>query len=354
LTSLQDELATLSPLASIEHKREELIAERKRLREQPHSKARKRRLNDIETHLDLLSQQEKQLADIGLGQEEPGRLAEVQEEIARVRAEQEQLRGQLQDQTELAGLRDARALEPVVMLLADPDVQVREAAARCAAAIAESLVARGQSGEQGPADQLRGPLLQALGSAEPPVRMWAARALGYIGGTDAVAALVRALDDEAAAVRWQAALSLGDLRATAAVDPLVTALRHQDPDTREAAAEALGAIGDPRAAGPLQEVLSDGTQRLSLRMAAARALGDLGDPASIPALAQALHDDSAELRVAAALALGDMDDAAAIPPLNELMAREQQRSVLEAARQALIMLGSKGLFAPAAPETPTP
>ncbi len=349
LAALQDELAELSPLASLERKREELLAERARLREQPRSKSRDRRLRDIETHLDVLSKQAKEMADLQMGLEEPPRLAEVRAEIERVRREQEQLRQGLSDQTALAARRDEKALGPLLQLLADADADARAAGARAVAAVAESLGTRGALGEDGPAARMRGPLVTALGAPEAGVRFWAARALGHIGGPGAAEALAAGLSDEDGSVRWQAARALGYLRAGGAVPALLEALAHTSADTREAAAEALGSIGDPRAAAPLASVLSDADEAASVRLAAARALGDLSDRDTIPSLAQALHDGDAQVRAAAATALGEMAAPAAVQPLQELLEREQQAAVIDAARQALIQLRARGLPLTTAP-----
>ena len=59
------------------------------------------------------------------------------------------------------------------------------------------------------------PLVGALASDEPLVRLHAAWALGRIGGTDAGEALTSALQDEDVSVREEAELSLSEMRAAA-------------------------------------------------------------------------------------------------------------------------------------------
>ena len=70
----------------------------------------------------------------------------------------------------------------------------------------------------------------------------AAEELGWIGGAEAVSALIGALKDEDAEVRANAAASLGWLEATEAVEPLQALAQDEDARVREAAAEALKRI----------------------------------------------------------------------------------------------------------------
>jgi hypothetical protein len=104
-------------------------------------------------------------------------------------------------------------------------------------------------------------LVGALRSFQPPVRLAAARALGDVGSTWAVAALA------------DAALA--------------------DPDTyvRSAAATALGQIGDPTAVGPLLALVDDPDH--VVRSRAARALADIGAIEVIERLAASPDPDVA-------------------------------------------------------------
>ena len=92
-----------------------------------------------------------------------------------------------------------------------------------------------------------------------------------------------------------------------AVDPLVKTLVAYDRDeVRSAAARALGSLGDTRAVAPLLWALESPDGRL--RAAAAQALGLLGNPQALAPLVQSLGDGVGDVRLAAAQALEQLGD----------------------------------------------
>jgi HEAT repeat protein len=70
--------------------------------------------------------------------------------------------------------------------------------------------------------------------------------LGEIGNSQAVDGLIiAALNDSDLDVRWKAASALGKIGSSQAVDALIAALNHSDSFVRWKAADALGKIGNP-------------------------------------------------------------------------------------------------------------
>jgi len=110
------------------------------------------------------------------------------------------------------------------------------------------------------------------------------------------------LKDKDRAVREDAAIALGMIGDSSAVPALIEAM--QDGAVRVRASMALGMIGDPRSVEPLSRVLEGvginlkGTpmpgcivsEEWFIREQAALALGHINDLRSVPALCQALKD----------------------------------------------------------------
>lgn len=89
-----------------------------------------------------------------------------------------------------------------------------------------------------------GPLVEALITDIPAVRLWAASALGQLGDPLAFNALVEALRrDELAVVRSNCAWALGKLEDMRAVPYLIEALEDVDLGVRQDAREALDMLG---------------------------------------------------------------------------------------------------------------
>ena len=114
--------------------------------------------------------------------------------------------------------------------------------------------------------------------------------------------------------RYSEAAEMG----TAALDPLLWDLKHGHWLSQEQVALALGRIGDSRAVGALLEALGHGT--IAVQIQAALALGNIGDhEAAEPLLetvarAHAYHD----VRMAAAEALVRLGDVRVVPWLVQL------------------------------------
>lgn len=178
--------------------------------------------------------------------------------------------------------------------------------------------------------------MTALASSDEHVRASAIQALGELGHTPAVPALLALLNEADPGSRYMIVIALGkiaDQRAVpalleelcgndtwvrvaatgglirmgpAAVPGLVDGLRHQNKNVRRASAKALGKIGEQNsdALRALSAALLDVDS--GVRRFAAEALGRLGDAAYVPMLAEVLADVDADARIAAFKALSSI------------------------------------------------
>jgi HEAT repeat protein len=131
------------------------------------------------------------------------------------------------------------------------------------------------------------------------IRRKAAFALGALGDSLAIPALVSALDDPADWVRWSAAYTLSGMGDVRCVPTLITALASKDHE--KSAVEALARLGDARAIDPLIAVMNakDNPERI----AAADALGNMPDARVVDALIMAMQDPDVLLNIRAAESL---------------------------------------------------
>lgn len=109
----------------------------------------------------------------------------------------------------------------------------------------------------------------------------------------------------------------------AAVPRLSSVLKNGDAayDHRWVAARALGKIGGKEAIRTLRDTLA--SDRFSMmRLAAIHGLKDANDPGSFDALVKALSDDAMVVRSGAADALGALGDPRAVQPLVDALNRE--------------------------------
>jgi len=89
---------------------------------------------------------------------------------------------------------------------------------------------------------------------ENKFRIKAVEALGKLGDSRAVDALILTLKDSDRDVRRAAFVALRNLGDLRAMDPLIQALKDSDDYVRFAATHALGNLGDPKAVDPLTAV----------------------------------------------------------------------------------------------------
>lgn len=204
----------------------------------------------------------------------------------------------------LGELRVPASVTVVLQALEDRDPDVRNVAARALGrmklqATDEALVALLGRHDQAVSARIAAmcieigartaPLLiRTLREGAPRARFWAARILGEIRESGAVAALGEALQDPEADVRSASARALGVIADRAAIPPLEGALGDPIWYVRAHAAEALGRIADPQLAPRLAAALGD--RSWWVRKNALDALVRLGEPAR-PALVRALNSD---------------------------------------------------------------
>jgi len=169
----------------------------------------------------------------------------------------------------------------------------------------------------------------------PEVRIRAAKALGAIGGLEAVESLLGALKDTN---RWSA-LRIADILATlgeAAVDPLLREVPKLPAMARVPAIDILGRLRSPKAVRLLEDLLNDSHDNARAR--AAHSLGVIGDPRAAPKLVLALKDSEWPVRAMAAKALGMLPGTTGVPELKTALGDREWwvRS------NAALALGSKG------------
>ena len=191
-------------------------------------------------------------------------------------------------------------------------------------------------------------LTRDLADEEWHVRRAAAKALGNIGGTEAIRPLIRALTgDKEWSVRRTAADALGEIGSTEAITPLLQALTgDKDGSVRGAAANALGNIGSIEAMPPLLQALT-GDKDEYVRRTAANALGRISSIEAIPRLIAVLTGDKdGPVRAAAAEALGEIGNSEAIPSLIAALTGDKNGPVRRVAANALGKIGSAAAIRP--------
>ncbi len=239
---------------------------------------------------------------------------------------------------EIAALEDLRADPKVVIeFLTDEDAFVRSRAA----------TALGRIGDSAAVDAL----VRALKDASPEVRGSAAFGLGQIGSPSASKALVRRLGDKSLEVKVAAAEALGKVGSRDAVKKLSRLLRSSDAALARQAALSLAAIGDSTALSSLWKAASSDDEGVRWRVAyclqkiphensldvlaglardgewlvrdfAARALGEIPLGESFGILKDLVGDDDWHVRASAVRALGSFSDETAVQVLTSALSDE--------------------------------
>jgi HEAT repeat protein len=243
----------------------------------------------------------------------------------------------------LGGLEDHRAVPLLKQLVEEglPDVQeaASDALGRIGCAAWGRCCALKVLAEVGQAD-LVPRLIPSLDDDSDNVRYEAVKAIGRLGGSEALAPIlritagdradfiraeafrvlraigtgqpavsetaIRALDDKARDVRAQAAAILGVFHDKKCLPLLLKAMADAHWSVRESAENALLNFGAD-AVPPLLEALTN--TLWTTRFRAARLLGELGDPAAVPALKKIIEskDERKEVRDKAEASLRKLD-----------------------------------------------
>ena len=156
------------------------------------------------------------------------------------------------------------------------------------------------------------PLSQQLSSSNATVRRNAAWAIGELTNmapgerASVVPQLVTLLGDSDDWVRMAAARALGEVHDSRALAKLVATLADDNWRVRELAVWALSEMKDARAVNALCSVLLSDA-RVEVRRGAAEALGEIASAQAIPTLKQALNDPDASVSAKAAWAISEIE-----------------------------------------------
>ncbi|MFA0776607.1 MAG: hypothetical protein PVTTEEND_000321, partial [Candidatus Fervidibacter sp.] len=161
------------------------------------------------------------------------------------------------------------------------------------------------------------------------------RALGQIGGSQAVEHLIAALHKGDEKVRRAAAKELGFLKDVRAIPPLIRALKY-DTRIRDAVAEALLSFGE-LAIPPLIAALDDRYHHEEMK----EVLAGFGEVVVMP-LIEALQRGSEAVREGAAKVLGEIKDVRAIKPLIKALG---DFAIHESVIDALVSIGEPDIWA---------
>ncbi len=221
----------------------------------------------------------------------------------------------------LGGMRESRAVEPLLPLLRDSRFFLRQQAARCLGQIgAPAIVPLIELARSSP-PATREVAFEALGIAvfvAKNLRPAGANMPGSVQAPDqtnlapALSALIEGLTDGNAAARSASARAIGEAGDEAGVAPLMQLLLDETSPIRSLAATSLSKLGKP-ALQRLINALDD--RRPSVRILSAQALGDMKSSEAVPSLVRLAAADRSPARADAIEALGKIGDVAALDPI---------------------------------------
>lgn len=161
-------------------------------------------------------------------------------------------------------------------------------------------------------------LLRVDHDRDRSVRLACARAIGEIGGPEAVRGLLGLLDDPAPGIVRRVQEVLLETAPGAVLEIVRHARAASSDGVRCAAVELLGALRDPLASDLLLEMVA--APDVELRTKAAKAAAAIGDPRFGAAFARLMRDPAWPVRCQAATGLGAAGVVDAVPVLREAMA----------------------------------
>lgn len=159
-------------------------------------------------------------------------------------------------------------------------------------------------------------LIEQLHSGDLETRQAAVIALGQIGDSRAVPALVQVLtDDEELVITAAGALAkIGDRRS---LEALISLIGHHQPAVRQAVIAAINSIGHPEMAARAAELLNDSDPRV--RESAVQIAGYFGYSECTDILFERCRDEDQSVRRAAIEHIPYLEDERAIPILAEAL-----------------------------------
>jgi HEAT repeat protein len=186
--------------------------------------------------------------------------------------------------------------------------------------------------DQDKGDRICALLMEQLDAVEIETREAAVMALGKIGNSRVVPALIALLDEgiesELVIAATNALAQIGD---RGAFEPLLALLGHSDPAVRQGAIAALDSLGHPELENRVTQLLSSPNPRL--RESAVRIAGYFAFPQCVELIFARTRDESEKVRRAAIEHLPYLeDDQRALETLRRVLVQETPRVRAAAAR----------------------
>jgi HEAT repeat protein len=184
-----------------------------------------------------------------------------------------------------------------------------------------------------------GPLVKALQEdPESRVKAAVAEALGLVGDSKAVRALLAHFDTSDKLLRNSVVRSIIRIAGNKAVEGVAGFLKHESARVRVMAAYTLGQTQNARATKHLIKALGD--EAFAVREAAVKSLGDIANPKALDALMQAANAPHRFSQVWVIESLGKIRSAEAVPIIRKAL-EHSGAEVREAAADALGKLRAK-------------
>ena len=186
-------------------------------------------------------------------------------------------------------------------------------------------------------------LAALLQDEDRAIRQDVAYALGILGATPEVPALVGALQDADAGVRGAAATSLGKLGTAQDGKALIPLLSDESSDVRNRAMQAIGVLRVREAGAPLRE-LFDLNRKRSLGVKVLASLARIADPSQSELFRELLADPDPEKRRLAIEGLGRVADPSQLAAFKKDYQRERAEELRLAYSFAITMLGDRAFI----------
>lgn len=186
-------------------------------------------------------------------------------------------------------------------------------------------------------------LLQRIGHRDVAVRQAAIAALNSLGHPDLETQVAARLTDADPLIRESAVRIAGYFGFPSCGDAILSCTDDRVDRVRQAAVEVLPYLDDPRCLPRLLDVLANDTP--AVRAAAVRALGQMEAPAALPHLIQALEDIHPWVRYFAACSLGQQRSPESAEVLTRILRTDPATQVRIAAAEALGHIGGAQVVA---------
>ena len=234
----------------------------------------------------------------------------------------------------LINIADSRVVDPLIILLGDPDIEVQRKAIDALRRIGDNRAIDAlvnnlnnlelrhetiQALTNIRSEKVVEPLIGLLGDPNIDVQRKAVEALGRIGDNQAIDALMKIL--KRPELRWDAIQALTNIRSEQVVELLIGLLDDPDIEVQRKAVDALKEIGDNRAIDALVKLIN----RPNLRYKAIRALTNFNIQRVVDSLLVLLDDPDIEMQRKIVDTLGEIGNNQAIDPLVKRLNRPELR-----------------------------